>query len=110
MEKVSKNPHKTTFANFFCVDFVKFRGKSVETGVKNPHKTHFTFQKRVKRGKSKRLEPLVYKKNTRFPHLHVFQNVFGRVNLQKYFRSLFVEKGQKSIINVDIQQKQLPHF
>jgi hypothetical protein len=23
----------------------------VETGVKNPHKTHFTFQKRVKRGK-----------------------------------------------------------
>ena len=33
------------------VDFAEFRGKSVETGVKNPHKTHFTFQKRVKRGK-----------------------------------------------------------
>ena len=99
-----------TFAKIFCVDFEEFRGKSVETGVKNPHKTHFTFQKRVKRGKSKRLEPLVYKKNTRFPHLHVFQNVFGRINLQKYFRSLFVEKGLKSTINVDIQQKYLPHF
>ena len=93
-----------TFAKIFCVDFEEFKGKSVETGVKNPHKTHFTFQKRVKRGKSKRLEPLVYKKNTRFPHLHVFQNVFGRVNLQKYFRSLFVEKGRKSIINRTIQQ------
>jgi len=104
VEEVSKNPHKMTFAKIFYVDFEEFRGKSVETGVKNPHKTHFTFQKRVKRGKSKRLEPLVYKKNTRFPHLHVFQNVFGRVNLQKYFRSLFVEKGRKSIINRTIQQ------
>ena len=104
VEEVFKNPHKTTFADFFCVDFMKFRGESVETRVKNPHKTHFTFQKRVKRGKSKRLETLVYKKNTRFPHLHTFQNVFGRVSLQKYFRSLFVEKGRKSIINVGIQQ------
>ena len=76
----------------------------METGVKNPHKTHFTFQKRVKRGKSKRLETLVYKKNTRFPHFHTFQNVFGCVNLQKYFRSLFVEKGRKLIINRTIQQ------
>jgi hypothetical protein len=40
-----------TFAKNFFVDFAEFRGKSVETGVKNPHKTHFTFQKRVKRGK-----------------------------------------------------------
>ena len=40
-----------TFAKIFCVNFEEFRGKSVETGVKNPHKTHFTFQKRVKRGK-----------------------------------------------------------
>ena len=93
-----------TFAKKKFVDFTKFRGESVETRVKNPHKTHFTFQKRVKRVKSKRLETLVYKKNTRFPHLHTFQNVFGRVSLQKYFRSLFVEKGRKSIINVGIQQ------
>ena len=53
---------------------------------------------------------LVYKESRRFPHLHTFQNVFGRVSVEKYFRSLFVEKGQKSIINVDIQQKYLPHF
>ena len=40
-----------TFAKNFFVDFTEFRGKSVETVVKNPHKTHFMFQKRVKRGK-----------------------------------------------------------
>ena len=44
MEEVFKNPHKMTFANFFCVDIAKFRGKSVETGVKNPHKTNFFFK------------------------------------------------------------------
>ena len=33
-----------TFAKSFFVDFTKFRGKSVETGVKNPHKTHFFFK------------------------------------------------------------------
>jgi hypothetical protein len=48
-----KKPHKMTFAKIFCVDFTKFRGESVETGVKKPHKTHFMFQKRGKRGKSK---------------------------------------------------------
>ena len=40
VEEVFKNPHKTTFADFFCVDFMKFRGESVETRVENPHKTH----------------------------------------------------------------------
>ena len=40
-----------TFAKSFFVDFTKFRGESVETGVKNPHKTHFMVQKRGKRGK-----------------------------------------------------------
>jgi len=49
--KIFKKPHKMTFAKNFFVDFTKFRGESVETGVKNPHKTYFTFQKRVKRGK-----------------------------------------------------------
>jgi hypothetical protein len=49
--KIFKKPHKMTFAKSFFVYFTKFRGKSVETGVKNPHKTHFTFQKRGKRGK-----------------------------------------------------------
>jgi len=49
--KIFKKPHKMTFVKSFFVDFTKFRGKSVETGVKNPHKMHFTFQKRVKRGK-----------------------------------------------------------
>tara|TARA_S200000501_G_scaffold351793_1_gene370016 strand:- start:821 stop:1003 length:183 start_codon:yes stop_codon:yes gene_type:complete len=39
-----KNPHKTTFAKIFFVDFTKFRGESVETGVKNPHKTNFFFK------------------------------------------------------------------
>ena len=33
-----------TFAKIFCVDFEEFRGKSVETGVKNPHKTDFFFK------------------------------------------------------------------
>ncbi len=33
-----------TFAKNFFVDFAKFRGKSVETGVKNPHKTNFFFK------------------------------------------------------------------
>jgi len=51
VEEVFKNPHKMTFTNFFCVDFIKFRGESVETRVKNPHKTHFMVQKRGKRGK-----------------------------------------------------------
>jgi len=41
---------------------------------------------------------LVYKENTRFPRFHIFQKLFGRVTLQKYFESLFVEKRQKSII------------
>ena len=36
-----KNPHKTTFAKIFYVDFTKFRGKSVEKGIKNPHKMTF---------------------------------------------------------------------
>ena len=49
--KIFKKPHKMTFAKKKFVDFTKFRGESVETRVKNPHKTHFTFQKRVKRGK-----------------------------------------------------------
>ena len=39
--KIFKKPHKMTFAKIFFVDFTKFRGESVETGVKNPHKTHF---------------------------------------------------------------------
>jgi len=76
----------------------------VETRVKNPHIIHSTGQKRVKRVKSKRLKPLVYKESNDFPRLHTFQNVFGRVSVEKYFRSLFVEKGRKSIINVGIQQ------
>ena len=42
--KIFKKPHKMTFAKIFCVDFTKFRGKSVETGVKNPHKTNFFFK------------------------------------------------------------------
>ena len=54
VEEVFKKPHKMTFAKKIFVDFAEFRGKSVETGVKNPHKTHFTFQKRVKRGKPNR--------------------------------------------------------
>ena len=33
-----------TFAKSFFVDFTKFRGKSVENGVKNPHKTNFFFK------------------------------------------------------------------
>ena len=49
--KIFKKPHKMTFAKSFFVNFAEFKSKSVETGVKNPHKTHFTFQKRVKRGK-----------------------------------------------------------
>ena len=90
----------------FCV----FGGKSVENGIKNPHIIHSTGQKRVKRVKSKRLKPLVYKESNRFPHLHTFQNVFEHTSVQKYFGSLFVEKGLKSIILRTIQQKQLPHF
>ena len=73
--KIFKKPHKMTFAKIFCVDFEEFRGKSVETGVKNPHKTHFTFQKRVKRGKSKRLETLVYKKISVF-HIYTLFKMF----------------------------------
>ena len=30
--------------------------------------------------------PWIYKENRRFPHLHTFQNVFGRVSVEKYFR------------------------
>ena len=41
----------------------------------------------------------------RFPHFHSFQNVFEHTSVQKYFRSLFVEKGLKSIILRTIQQK-----
>ena len=51
------------------------------------------------------LEPLVYKESNQFPHFHVFQNVFEHTSVQKYFRSLFVEKGLKSIILRTIQQK-----
>ena len=84
----------------FCVS----RGKSVENGIKNPHIIHSTGQKRVKRGKSKWLKPLVYKESNDFPRFHTFQNVFEHTSVQKYFRSLFVEKGRKSIINRTIQQ------
>ena len=90
----------------FCV----FEGKSVENGIKKPHIIHSTSQKRVKRGKSKRLKLLVYKESNDFPHFHTFQNVFEHTSVQKYFGSLFVEKELKSIILRTIQQKQLPHF
>ena len=33
-----------TFAKKKIVNFAKFRGKSVEKGVKNPHKTNFFFK------------------------------------------------------------------
>ena len=39
--KIFKKAQKMTFAKIFFVDFTKFRGESVETGGKNPHKTHF---------------------------------------------------------------------
>jgi len=42
--KIFKKPHKMTFAKKIFVDFTKFRGKSVEKGVKNPHKTNFFFK------------------------------------------------------------------
>jgi hypothetical protein len=42
--KIFKKPHKMTFAKNFFVDFAEFRGKSVEKGVKNPHKTNFFFK------------------------------------------------------------------
>ena len=85
----------------FCV----FEGKSVENGIKKPHIIHSTSQKRVKRGKLKWLKPLVYKESNDFPRFHTFQNVFEHTSVQKYFGSLFVEKGLKSIILRTIQQK-----
>jgi hypothetical protein len=50
--KIFKKPHKMTFAKSFFVDFTKFRGKSVENSVKNPHKTNF-FLKTCKMWKTK---------------------------------------------------------
>jgi len=44
VEEGIKNPHKTTFAKIFYVYFTKFRGKSVEKGIKNPHKMNFFFK------------------------------------------------------------------
>tara|TARA_R110002012_G_scaffold59533_2_gene155796 strand:+ start:876 stop:1052 length:177 start_codon:yes stop_codon:yes gene_type:complete len=41
--KIFKKPHKMAFTKKIFVDFTKFRGESVETEVKNPHKTHFMF-------------------------------------------------------------------
>ena len=82
----------------------------MENGIKNPHRIYSNRQKCGKCGRSKMLEPLVYKESNRFPRFHVFQNVFEHTSVQKYFRSLFVEKGLKSIILRTIQQKQLPHF
>jgi hypothetical protein len=52
--------------------FGQFLLESVEKGAKNPHKTHFTFQKCGKRGRSKRLLTLVHKDNTCFPHFHIY--------------------------------------
>ena len=42
--KIFKKPHKMTFTKSFFVDFTKFRGESVETRVKNPHKMNFFFK------------------------------------------------------------------
>jgi len=42
--KIFKKPHKMTFAKNFFVNFAEFKSKSVETGVKNAHKTNFFFK------------------------------------------------------------------
>ena len=52
--------------------FSQFLFKSVEKGAKNTHKTHFTFQKCGKRGRSESLLTLVHKDNTCFPHFHIY--------------------------------------
>ena len=70
--------------------FCEFLFKSVEKGVKNPHKTHFTFQKCVKRGRSETLLPLVHKDNTCFPHFHIYFPKLEASELKSILR-LYVE-------------------
>ena len=70
--------------------FRRFLFKSVEKGVKNPHKTHFTFQKCGKRGRSEPLLTLVHKDNTCFPHFHIYFPKLG-ASVVKSILHLYVE-------------------
>ena len=104
VEEGIKNPHKTTFAKIFYVDFTKFRGKSVEKGIKNTHKMNFFFQKCGKRVIFETCKPMNITTKCSFHTFHVFEKLFEHTLVKKYFESLFVEKGQKSTISVGIQQ------
>ena len=104
VEEGIKNPHKMTFAKIFCVDFTKFRGESVETGVKNPHKTNFFFKSVENVEDSKLVNHWNITTKCSFHTFHVFEKLFEHTLVKKYFESLFVEKGQKSTISVGIQQ------
>ena len=70
--------------------FRQFLFESVEKGVKNPHKTHFKYQKCGKRGRSESLLPLVHKDNTCFPHFHIYFPKLGASELKSILH-LYVE-------------------
>ena len=93
--KIFKKPHKMTFAKIFCVDFTKFRVKSVETRVKNPHKTNFFF-KNVENVESSIGYYCWYIRKVLVFHISTLFKNFWSIQLLKNILSLYLWKNIKN--------------
>ena len=73
-----------TFTKNFYVNFTKFRGKSVENGIKNPHKTNF-FLKMWKMWKSQLSKSVGIQDEYVFSTFPQFSKTFRTYISQKIF-------------------------
>ena len=73
-----------TFIKIFYVNFTKFRGKSVENSIKNPHKTNF-FLKMWKMWKSQLSKSVGIQEEYVFSTFPQFSKTFWTYISQKIF-------------------------